>query len=237
MRRRVLKLLATLTLTLAATPAAAADTVVLLHGLGRGPGSMWMLEHTLRREGYQVLNMRYASQRAPIAELAVQTLAPVFGEAPASGRVHVVTHSLGGILLRQWFAEHGVPHALGRVVMLAPPNQGSEIVDRLEDWTLYRWLNGPAGIDLGTSPDHAPARLGPLPAGVEVGVIAGDFSWNPLFSPLILGPDDGKVSVERTHLAGEADHLVLPYSHTWIMNRSETRGQILSFLRDGRFGR
>lgn len=219
-------------------PGARADTVILLHGLGRGPASLLALERSLRAEGYTVRNLRYPSQRAAIPDLAERTLGPVFDQAADpgdSGRVHVVTHSLGGILVRQWLLDHGVPPRLGRVVMLAPPNGGSEIVDTLAGWSVYRRLNGPAGLDLGTAPGHAPARLGPAPAGVEIGVIAGDFSWNPLFSALIGGADDGKVSVARTHLVGERDHLVLPYSHTWLMNRVETRRQVSAFLREGRF--
>ncbi len=224
---------------------AAADTVVLLHGLGRGPASMWPVGQTLVREGYAVVNLRYPSQRADIAALAEQTLAPVFaqgaigstGQAALSGRVHIVTHSLGGILVRQYLHDHGVPPSFGRVVMLAPPNGGSEIVDTFGAWRAYAWLNGPAGLDLGTAADHTPSRLGPLAAGVEVGVIAGSATWNPFFSALIRGSDDGKVSVERTHVAGESDHLVLAYSHTWLMNRRETRRQVVHFLRHGRFAR
>ena len=214
---------------------ARADTVVLLHGLGRGPASMLPVARSLRRAGYEVVNIGYPSQRDSIGELAERALDPVFASAPSGGKIHVVTHSLGGILMRRYLSEHGLPASLGRVVMLAPPNSGSEIVDRLAGWRSYAWVNGPAGLDLGTTPDCAPLALGPLPAEAEVGVIAGDFSWNPLFSALIPGPDDGKVAVARTHVAGERDHLTLPYSHTWLMNRSETRRQVLAFLRDGRF--
>lgn len=228
---------------LTAAPAAtntASDTVVLLHGLGRGPASMALVAHTLRRRGYRVVTVSYPSQRADIATLAERALGPLFDPAQhhdGSTRTHIVTHSLGGVLVRQYLRDHGVPPSLGRVVMLAPPNAGSEIVDTLETWRLYARLNGPAGMDLGTAADHAPARLGPLPPDVEVGVIAGSFSWNPLFSALIAGPDDGKVSVARTHVSGEADHLALPYSHTWLMNRRETRRQVDAFLREGRFAR
>jgi triacylglycerol lipase len=226
-------------LAAANAPARGADTVVLLHGLGRGPASMWPLAAALRQEGYRVINRSYPSQRGSVPELAECALGPVFGEdsgsAASPGRVHIVTHSLGGILVRRYLLDHGVPASFGRVVMLAPPNQGSEIVDALAGWKLYARVNGPAGLDLGTAPGHAPSRLGPLPPGVEAGVIAGDFSWNPLFSALIPGADDGKVAVARTHVAGETDHLVLPYSHTWLMNRAETRRQVLAFLRGGRF--
>jgi pimeloyl-ACP methyl ester carboxylesterase len=214
------------------------DTVVLVHGLGRGPASLGLLARSLADAGYHVVQVRYASQREPIPALAEQTLGAVFAQSPnGGGRTHLVTHSLGGILVRQYLRNHGVPASLGRVVMIAPPNGGSEIVDFLSGSSLYARINGPAGLDLGTAPHHAPAALGPLPAGVEVGVIAGDRSLNPLFSALISGPDDGKVSVARTHVAGETDHVVVPYSHTWLMNRRKTRAQVAAFLRHGRFTR
>jgi pimeloyl-ACP methyl ester carboxylesterase len=179
--------------------------------------------------------VRYPSRRADIATLAEGALGPIFDDAALGGRVHLVTHSLGGILVRRYLKDHGAPTALGRVVMLAPPNAGSEIVDTLAGWRVYAWINGPAGLDLGTAACHAPAMLGEAPAGVQIGVIAGDRSWNPLFSALIPGADDGKVAVARTHLEGESDHVTLPYSHTWLMNRRETRRQVAAFLRDGRF--
>jgi hypothetical protein len=237
-----LRLLRVLGLAALPSAVAAADTVVLLHGLGRGPASLTLLAGDLREAGYTVQNLSYPSQRLSIAELSERTLGPVLGPvgragraAAEGGRVHLVTHSLGGILVRRWLRDHGAPPDLGRIVMLAPPSSGSEIVDTLAGWRVYRRINGPAGIELGTAPDQAPAGLGPLPPGVEAGVIAGDFSWNPIFSALLPGEDDGKVSVRRTHVDGEAAHLTLPYSHTWLMNRTETRRQVLEFLRRGRF--
>jgi pimeloyl-ACP methyl ester carboxylesterase len=202
---------------------------------------MWPLARSLEREGYRVVNVRYPSRRADIGVLAERALGPVFegvytrGESSGGDKVHIVTHSLGGILVRRYLKDCGTPAALGRVVMLAPPNAGSEVVDTLESWRVYAWINGPAGLDLGTSRDHAPFVLGAAPPGVEIGVIAGSRSWNPFFSALIPGPDDGKVSVTRTHLAGETDHVTLPYSHTWLMNRREVRRQVAAFLREGRF--
>ena len=216
--------------------ARAADTVVLLHGLARGPLSMLRVEKALQAQGYTVRNLDYPSRREDIAHLAEETLGPVFAAAPASGgRIHLVTHSLGGILVRQYLHVHGVPAALGRVVMLAPPNEGSEIVDRLGGWKIYQWLNGPAGLQLGTGADSVPHLLGPLPAGVVVGVIAGDRTLNPFLSALLPGANDGKVTVAATKVAGEADHITLHGTHTWIMWRGDAIDQTIAFLRDGRF--
>lgn len=196
---------------------------------------MARLEGDLRAAGYAVRNIGYPSQRADIASLAETALGPVFADAPAGARIHVVTHSMGGILVRQYLRDHGVPPALGRVVMLAPPNRGSTLVDRMRDWPLYRAVNGPAGLQLGTTTDSVPNSLGAIPAGVDVGVIAGDRSLNPLFSAWLDGPDDGKVSVTSTHLAGETAHVTVPYSHTWLMWRRPVLDNIRFFLRDGRF--
>lgn len=214
-----------------------ADTVVLLHGLGRGPLAMKRLEHSLKARGYVVHNVRYDSKRHDIATLAESAIAPFLGPSSPHDRVHFVTHSLGGILVRQYLARHGASERLGRIVMIAPPNRGSEIVDRLRGWSLYRWLNGPAGAELGTAPDAIPQTLGPVPSGVEVGVVAGDFSWNPLLSACIEGPNDGKVSLASTHVAGERDHVTVRSSHTWIMWRRTTADQVIAFLREGKFVR
>ncbi len=231
--QRTLRLLACL--LGAAAVAHAGDTVVLLHGLGRSPLAMARLARDLRDEGYDVRNLAYPSQHADIRTLADTTLGPVFTAAPAGTRVHVVTHSLGGILVRQYLHDHGTPASLGRVVMLAPPNAGSELVDHLRGWRLYRRINGTAGLQLGTDEGSVPLGLGAPPAGVEIGIIAGNVSLNPFFSALIAGPDDGKVSVARTHLPGERDHVTLPYSHTWLMWRRPVLAEVRAFLRTGRF--
>lgn len=225
-------------LLVAAPAASAAERVVLVHGLGRGPHSMSRLAKELTKAGYAVSNVGYASTRGELVTLADGVFDPVFAQAePAGETVHVVTHSMGGILLRQYLHDHGVPVQLGRVVMLGPPNQGSEIVDRWGSWRLFRWINGPAGVRLGTSESahSAPVELGAWPADVELGVIAGNRSWNPVFSAIIAGPDDGKVSVAHTHLAGEKDHVTLAASHTWLMWRRGVIDQVRAFLRDGRF--
>lgn len=215
-------------------PGAAPDHVILLHGLARTDSSMETLARSLRDAGYVVHNVDYPSRSAGIEPLAERFIAPALTAARQAGatRIHFVTHSMGGILVRAYLARHTVPE-LGRVVMLGPPNQGSEVVDRIGSWWIFGAINGPAGRELGTGPGSAPNRLGPVT--YPVGVIAGRRSINGINSLMIPGPDDGKVSVEHTKVAGMADHIVVAATHPYLMKNPEAIRQVLQFLANGRF--
>jgi triacylglycerol lipase len=228
---------------IAAVPAThATESVVLLHGLGRTSFSMARLAHELEREGYHVINVTYPSRSRSLETLATEWLPARLESATGSSRVHFVTHSMGGILVRLWLRECGAPANLGRVVMLAPPNAGSEVTDRLASFGPYRWTTGVNGTRLGTSMDAVPRLLGAWPVDAQsnagaLGIIAGDRPLNALMAGLVPAPNDGKVSVASTHLAGERDHVVLPFSHTWLGWRRLAIEQVKSFLRRGEFVR
>jgi len=213
----------------------APEEVILLHGLCRTSRSMAKMERALTEAGYQVKNVDYPSRTASVPQLADDAIGKAVADCRRDGatKVDFVTHSLGGILVRSYLARHSIP-SLGRVVMLAPPNQGSEVVDKLGWLFLFKWINGPAGSELGTGTNSTPNRLGP--ATIPVGIIAGDRSINWINSLLIPGRDDGKVSVERTKLAGMSGHIVIHTAHPFIMKNREAIRQTIHFLRTGSFG-
>jgi len=215
-------------------PAGQRDCVILIHGLGRTPLSMKRLEWMLERAGYRVVNFSYPSRRFSVEQLAEEYLDKAVAAQSQAGRIHFVTHSMGGIILREYLANHAATN-LGRVVMLAPPNHGSELADRLGKCAVGRWILGPAGCELGTSASELPERLGP--AHFELGVIAADSQLHRWFHHVFSGPNDGKVSVQSAQLDGMADFLVVPGSHTWITWRAATSRQILAFLENGHFAR
>ena len=219
--------------------AATGKTVVLLHGLGLRSWAMARLARALQADGYRVFNLSYPSRTLPLEQLASEWLPAQLraaGLAPAA-RVDFVTHSMGDIVVRLYRRDHPADHP-GRVVMLAPPNQGSEVADHLNGFAPFRWFTGVNGRRLGTGATSVPRTLGAWPAGMgELGIIAGDRSLNPLFSAWIDGPSDGKVGVARTRLDGMSDFIVLHHSHTWLQWCDDTATQVRAFLRDGKFSR
>ncbi|MFN3953438.1 MAG: esterase/lipase family protein [Pararhodobacter sp.] len=228
-----MKKLLALALMLFTSPAHA-DCVVLLHGLSRTENSMLVMQETLEFHGYRVVNDGYPSNAAPIADL----VAHVGRAAARCGRLrtHFVTHSMGGILVRAWLRNNR-PVRMGRVVMLAPPNHGTEVVDNLAQFELLPdlldFLHGPAARELGTDPDSVPNRLPPV--DYELGVIAGNRALSPLGPIMIEGANDGTVSVASTRVEGMTDHIVLPATHTMMMVNPIVLAEVLEFLRHGTF--
>lgn len=213
----------------------AGECVVLLHGLARTSMSMNKMQRELDEAGYRTANIDYPSRDHTVEELAETAVADGLQACRKYDdvqRIHFVTHSLGGILVRQYLSLHEIAE-LGRVVMLGPPNKGSAAVDELADVPGFDWLNGPAGRQLGKGEESVPLKLGP--ATFEVGVIAGNRTIDPITSAVLEDPDDGRVSVEDTKLEGMADFVVVDHSHAFMMRMARTIELTKSFLRSGRF--
>jgi pimeloyl-ACP methyl ester carboxylesterase len=218
-----------------AQPPPASETVVLLHGVAMPALEMHPLARALAAAGYRVINLPHPSRSLTIEQLArdylpAQLRARGMDTAP---RLHFVAHSMGGLVVRLYLQEYK-PVNLGRVVLLAPPNAGSPVADRLSRSALCRWLIGPNLSRLGTSTADAIAPM-LAPPDYEVGIIAGNTSINPIFSRWQNGANDGAVSVDSARLPGARDFLVVPYSHTLMLWREATAVQVLAFLRTGRF--
>ena len=195
---------------------------------------MEKMESKLTDAGFIVLNVDYPSRIATIETLSDAAIGAALQDPRLKNgsKIHFVTHSLGGILVRSYFKRHE-PSRLGRVVMLGPPNQGSEVVDTMGSWWLFRKLNGPAGNQLGTDNESTPNMLGPV--DFELGVIAGDRSINWINSMMIEGADDGKVSIKRTKVDGMKEHMVVHATHPYLMKNDEVIEETICFLKTGSF--
>ncbi len=208
------------------------DCVVLLHGLAKSKHSMTKLEHALKNEGYSTVNYDYPSRSDAIPSLAETHINNALSQCPKARKIHFVTHSMGGILVRQYLVNHSISN-LGRVVMLGPPNRGSEVVDKLHKLPGFEWIGGPSSLQLGTQENSAPAQIGP--ANFELGVIAGSRTVNPILSLWLPGSDDGKVTVANTKLEGMKQHIVLPVTHPFMMRNQQVIAQVTHFLAQGQF--
>ncbi len=208
----------------------AADCVILLHGLGRTASSMSDLEENLVQGGYRVWNQGYPSTESNIESLAAQAIQPGVDFCGDQSDPHFVTHSLGGILVRQYLQDK--PYR-GRIVMISPPNHGSEIPDVLREVKLFRSILGPAALQLGTDSASVPNTLVPIQG--QIGVITGNRSYDPWFSWLIPGPDDGKVSVDSARLEEMSDFLIVSSGHTFVMQNDLVIAKVIFFLNNGAF--
>lgn len=210
--------------------------VVLVHGLGDNQHSMKSIARMLKKKGYRVWNQSYPSTALTIEELSSQTIhrGLDYCEQIQAASIHFVTHSMGGLLVRQFLQDQTIPN-LGKIVMLAPPNQGSEVYDVFKKIPFYEYVSGPAGQQLGTGKDSLPNSLAPIEA--EIGILMGKAPWGGVFSGILPGEDDGRVSMESAKLQEMNDFLVVEADHASIVKKVPVFQQILYFLRKGHFFR
>lgn len=209
-----------------------AECVILLHCLARSENSMSKLQDELEKEGFIVQNVSYESTKNNIETLASKAIEPALAKCGKNHSVNFVSHSMGGILVRQYLSEKHLPQ-LNKVVMLGPPNKGSEVVDKLGNFPGFHFINGDAGLQLGTGKSSIPNTLGSV--DFDLGVIAGTRSINLILSAIIPGPDDGKVSIENTKIEGMKDHVTLPVTHPFMMKNNDVINQVIQYLRHGDF--
>ncbi|MGM0509416.1 MAG: esterase/lipase family protein [Fusobacteriota bacterium] len=206
------------------------DYIILIHGLGRSSRSMSKIENHFSKKGYQVINLDYPSTEYTIEYLAKKFLKKTIEEkcVDKTKKINFITHSMGGIIVRQYLENNKLEN-MGRVVMLAPPNKGSEVADFLS-WT---GIMGPALEELQTEKDVLVNRLGK--ADFDLGVIIGDRSFNWINSIIIPGKDDGKVSIKRAKLDNMKDFEVVDRTHIFIMRSENVIEMAESFIENGKF--
>ncbi|MBT5015910.1 alpha/beta fold hydrolase [Candidatus Peregrinibacteria bacterium] len=208
------------------------DCVLFLHGISRSSYLMDELANTFYEAGYQTVNIDYPSTWYDLDTLTEMTLETFVPEYCADRAVNFVGHSMGGIITRNYLANNEVPD-LGRVVMIASPNKGSEAADFLNKYWMTRMFFGPALEEIGTGEKSVPLSL-PEP-DYEVGVIAGTSSNNFVLSRVLPGPDDSRVSVESTKLDSMADYMEFPYTHSFITFKQKVLDATLRFIEFGEF--
>lgn len=192
---------------------------------------MWLLASRIEQAGFRVIRVGYDSLRETPQAMLVEVARQIdLCCAALQSSVHFVGHSLGGLLIRAYLAEHEVTH-LGRVVLIGTPNYGTPIVDRYRDsW----WMNlaGPTAQTLGTGAGSFPASLPDpnYPVGVIAGVKAG-----PLLDDVMAGDHDGLVPVESTKVPGMVDFITVNSGHSFLRYSDEVAQQTAAFLQTGRF--
>jgi len=216
-------------------PAQNRDLVVVLHGIFRSASSMKTFANRLAERDFEVLNVDYPSTAYTLEELTEKIHPDIdrFLKAHPGRTVHFAGYSMGGLLIRAYLAKYK-PENLGRVVMMGTPNHGSEVADFLRENWAFRKFYGPAGQQLTTDQDYM-SRFGK--PDYPFAVIAGDRSIDPVSSKLIPGDDDGKVSIQSTHLEGEEDHIILHTDHLTMPENFAVAVEAAHYLRYGFFKR
>jgi pimeloyl-ACP methyl ester carboxylesterase len=218
----------------AKTPAPNEHIVMLVHGLGRSSSAFAALEDAIRQAGHATANINYPSTRQGIAAHA-DDVGRIIESFEGVESISFVTHSLGALVVRDLLARDGAWQDridVRRIVMIAPPNQGSQLAKRLAAIPAYHWLTGESGQDLASEV----ARSLPVP-DAEIGIIAGGRGNRQGFNPMLTGDDDGFVAVSETHLDGMDDFLLVNTTHGLIDDHPLTIAATIAFLNDGHFCR
>lgn len=213
-------------------PDAARLGVVLVPGLFMPRAVMWPLGRYLKRDRRPTFYFDYPSRLRDVPDNALRFARWIERQGP--GPYDVVTHSLGAIVVRWAAAHHDLPR-LRRIVMIAPPNRGALIADRLHRrlGPLFTLIYGRTGLQLRRGKLGLAERAG-VP-NAQIGVIAGGTGSTRGYNPFLPGDNDFLLGVEETILGGMKDFVLVNHRHSPILFARDTAELMLRFLRTGRF--
>ncbi|GAB4511310.1 MAG: alpha/beta hydrolase [Sulfuricaulis sp.] len=215
---------------MSATTVTKPQAVVLIHGLWFSGYILFVLARRLRRQGFSVHLFSYPSVRADLNANA--TKLACFLETLDADAVHLVGHSLGGILIRALFQDHP-QRKPGRIVTLGAPHGGSRVAQHLSRHAFWRVMMGKGVAQLlaGESQQWTAPR--------EIGAICGtrSFGLGRWLYPGLPRPNDGLLTVKESAFPAAHEHLALPVSHTGMLFSHTVARQIGAFLSVGRFDR
>lgn len=212
--------------------------VIVLHGLARSREMMRpMCRYVQQNSDYHVINVDYPSTRADLAEHA-RNLASVVDHLDGVAELNFVAHSLGNLVVRHYLADQqstgrGPDPRIKRFVMIAPPNQGSELAEFCVGSQLFKTVLGESFVQLANGLSKLTDHL--ATPQCEFGIIAGGRGDGKGWNPLLPADDDFTVSVASTRLPGADDFLLLPLTHTRIVFDAQTQKCALRFLQEGHF--
>ena len=181
---------------------------------------MSKIEKVLMKKGYSVINLDYPSRREKIEKLSSDYLKKCIEEkcTDKSKKIHFVTHSMGGIIVRYFLSKNKLTN-IGKVIMIAPPNKGSKLADYLSTFPILNIILGPALKQLRTAKNSLPNKI--VFPEYPVGIIAGKY--------------DGKVPAKSAKLKNMQDFLLVPSTHTYIMDSNRVIKAVKRFLEEGKF--
>ncbi len=206
--------------------------VIFMHGALKSASSMDKLEAAFSSADYHTFNWDFNSRDFTVIQNAAKLDSILRHKDYLEHTLHFVTHSMGGIVIRYYLENYNPPN-VGRFVMIAPPNQGSQIATELRGFPPFRWLYRKNVDYLVTGSDAFAPNAG-IP-DCEFGIIAGGTGGKYGFTWYLPGDDDSILSVEQTKLQGAADFILLHHIHATIMMEDDTIKQSLYFIQHGEF--
>ena len=208
-------------------------TIVLIHGIHGERSDLSLLNEKLQQKGFKTYNFHYPSTKYPIEKLSSNYLKPFLAKLNSQNQsISFLTHSMGGILLRHYLYKNK-DIDIEKIIMLAPPNKGSDLVDIFGNNFIFKKRYGPAGQQIGTDLEQN-LHLSNLEE-YKVGIIAGDKTDHPYFSIFIPGKDDGKVALTNTFIDSDFDFLIVPCGHETILKSKIVLRAVDNYLKKGEF--